>query len=224
MSPPPYPRIAHLVEGRGTRDDLVLDAAEVGRILAEEVVVEEKLDGANITVFAGPTGYPEVATRGGADSMDRGGQRGPLKAWIAAHQREMAELLAVWPVIYAEWLLTTHSVAYDRLPSYLVVLDLWREGEFAGVDDRDAVVGHAGLIGPPEIWRGTPSSVAAVEALLDRSRWADETAEGLVVRRVGPGEPRLAKLVRPGFDRVSDDEWQKRRPHNHLVAGQASWR
>lgn len=46
--PPPYPRIPHLVRGRGTSDDVVLPGAEVAALLGRPVLVEEKLDGANV--------------------------------------------------------------------------------------------------------------------------------------------------------------------------------
>ena len=225
MTPDPYPRIAHLMAGRGTRDDLVLDQAEVDSLLSSEVVVEEKLDGANVTLGAGPHGYPEVGLRGGADSIDRAGHRGPLKAWAAANEPSLRQILADWPVIYAEWMLVSHSVVYDRLPSYLVVLDLWREeGGFAGVDERDTACRKVGLVGPPELWRGTPGTLNRIERLLGDSTWGRDRAEGLVVRRAGPGEPRLAKLVRPGFERISDEVWAAGRSNNRLAGVKATWR
>jgi hypothetical protein len=224
-APPPYPRVAHLVGGRGSRDDLILDAASVSDLLGSDVVVEEKIDGANVAIWAAREGQPEVGLRGGSDAMDRAGQRGPLKAWVAQHEQAVRAILDRGWAVYAEWLLLTHTVAYDRLPSYLVVLDLWREGEgFASVEERDAIAAAAGLCVPPELWRGVPGSLNRIEALLGTSVWGLGRAEGLVVRRAGSGEPRLAKLVRAGFDRIADEAWTGGRPRNRLVEGQVSWR
>jgi hypothetical protein len=203
----------------------VLEVSAVEDLLGDEVVVEEKLDGANVVVWLDENGRLQSGLRGGPDTMDRAGQRGPLRAWVSAHEGSLRTALALSPVLYGEWMLLTHSVAYDRLQSYFVVLDLWRPAEgFATFDERGVVCSGAGLVHPPEVWRGTAGSVRAVERLLGDSRWGSAPAEGLVVRRVGPGEPRLAKLVREGFDQVTDDSWQRGRPHNRLAPGETSWR
>lgn len=225
MTAPTYPRIAHLVAGRGSRDDLTLDSSQIEDLLSSEVVVEEKIDGANVTISAGTNGYPRAGLRSGDDSLDRGRQLGPLRAWLSEHESPLRDVLEDWAAIYGEWMLVTHTVNYDRLPSYLVVLDLWKEDAgFATVDERDDACRRAGLYVPPRLWRGSPGNLARVEGLLGESCWGPGLAEGLVVRRVGRGEPRLAKLVRPGFDRVDDADWRAGRPRNRLAEGQVSWR
>ncbi len=224
-APPAYPRVAHLVPGRGTRDDLVLGPTEVTDFLAQPVVVEEKLDGANVVVWM-EADQVTCALRSGPGAMDRAGQLGPLRAWLAQHDEPLRSVLAGDAALYGEWLLLTHSVAYDRLPAYLVALDLWRaESCFAGVDERNRALGDAGLAAPPELWRGVPGTAAAVEGLMGPSTWGPQLMEGVVVRTLHGGAPRLAKLIRAGFDRLDDDSWrQGRRPRNRLADQEASWR
>jgi hypothetical protein len=224
-APPAYPRVAHLVAGRGTRDDLVLGPTEVADLLAQPVVVEEKLDGANVVLWL-KAGQVTCALRSGPGAMDRAGQLGPLRAWLAQHDEAVRRVVADGNALYAEWLLLTHSVSYDRLPAYLVVLDLWRpETGFAGVDERNQAIRDTGLATPPELWRGAATTTAAVEGLMGPSTWGPEPMEGVVVRRLGAGEPRLAKILRVGFDRLDDDGWrQGRRPRNLLADQEASWR
>jgi hypothetical protein len=222
-APPPYIRVAHLAPGRGSRDDVMLDTNEVDGMLASDVTVEEKLDGANVVVWVGADGRLESELRSGEGSLDRAGQRGPLRAWIAAHEPAIRHALFGWDAMYGEWLLLTHTVSYDRLPAYLVVLDLWTPTGWAPPGERDRICRSSGLSTPPQVWSGVPGTLAAVEALVDTSAWGDEPMEGLIVRRQSPGEPRLAKLVRAGFDRTGDDEWRAGRPHNRLMAGEASW-
>lgn len=55
--------------------------------------------------------------------MDRAGELGPLRAWAAAHNEPLRSALSAgyW-AIYAKWLFLAHSVACDRLPSFLVVI------------------------------------------------------------------------------------------------------
>lgn len=223
-APPPFPRMAHLVAGRGTDDDLDLGPAEAAALLAEPVVVEEKLDGANVAVWM-EDGRIECALRSGVGAMDRAGQLGPLRAWLAGHDEAVRAVAGPGVSVYAEWLLLTHSVAYDRLPAYLVVLDLWHEGGgFSGVDDRDQTCRAAGLATPPELWRGVAKDTRMIEELLGPSTVGPGPMEGVVVRsRRDPN--RRAKLLRAGFRRLDDEGWARgRRPRNRLADQEASWR
>ena len=222
-APPAYPRMPHLVPGRGTSDDVVLAPDAASNLLTQPVVVEEKLDGANVAVWL-EEGRVSCSLRSGAGAMDRAGQLGPLRAWLAKHDEAMRLVLAGGAAVYAEWLLLTHSVAYDRLPAYLVVLDLWRDGSsFAGADDRNVVCRSAGVPTPPEVWRGVPGRAQVVEGLLGPSAFGPEPMEGVVVRSLqNPSE--RAKILRAGFDRLDDDAWGRgRRPRNRLADQEASW-
>lgn len=227
-APPPYPRVAHLIPGRGSSDDINLDAGEVAALLASEVVVEEKLDGANVVLWLDDDGRVECALRSGLGSMDRAGQLGPLRAWAAAHDEALRSALSGgYRALYAEWLFLAHSLAYDRLPSFLIVIDFWRrENGFASVGQRDALCAKSGLVTPPELWRGVPHAIAAIERLFGRAAWGSGPAEGLVVRRVDDAAdaPRLGKLLAPGFDRLGDDDWRRGRPRNRLGEAATSGR
>lgn len=214
-----YPRIPHLAPGRGeTRDDLVLDDVDVEALLGGPVVVEEKLDGANVSVWL-DDGRIRVATRGGADAQDRGGQLGRLRAWLAPRGDELRRLLADGSTLYAEWLLLTHSIAYDELPDYFVALDLvGPDDDFIGVDDRDGRLLAAGICAPPLLFRGMLRDVDAVDALIGRSRFSTGPAEGVIVRADRPGPLRIAKRIAPGFVRLGDDGWARGRPHNRIAS------
>lgn len=46
-----FPRTTHILNlGSATRDDLVLDAKDVRRLLVNNVIIEEKIDGANLGI------------------------------------------------------------------------------------------------------------------------------------------------------------------------------
>jgi ATP-dependent RNA circularization protein (DNA/RNA ligase family) len=214
----------HLVPGRGTRDDLLLLPEQVATLLAREVVVEEKLDGANVVVWC--EGHRvECALRAGPGAADRAGQLGPLKAWAAERTDILRQLLVRDLALYGEWLYLTHTVAYDQLPSYFVGLDLRRpDGSFLTVDERTAACEAAGVAVPPELWRGTAHDLGGIEGLLGMSRYGSAPGEGIVVRTVDGSEPRAAKLLRPQFTRLPDDAWAAGRPRNRLADGETAWR
>lgn len=210
--------------GRGTRDDRVLGTEEVAAFLARPVVVEEKLDGANV-VLCVEDGRVECALRAGPGAADRAGQLGPLRAWVGERSDDLGSLLEGGLALYADWLYLTHTVAYERLPSYLIALDVRRpDGSFLTAAERTATCAEAQLCVPAELWRGVPGDVETVAGLLGPSRYGDAPAEGVVVRAVDGSEPRIAKLVRPGFDRLTDEAWAGGRPRNRLAGREASWR
>jgi hypothetical protein len=209
--------VPHLAAGRGTDDDRVLDPRSTDALLSRPALVEEKLDGANVMLWREGTRV-ECSLRSGPGSRDRAGQLGPLRAWTGEHYAPLLDLLDEGRVLYAEWLLLQHTVAYDALPDYLVGLDVaGGDGRFLAVAERDALLDAAGVPGPPVVSRGVPGSLRALEGLMGRSAYGGEPMEGVVVRPEG-GDPRAAKLLRPGFVRLGDDAWRGGRPRNRLRA------
>jgi len=217
---PPFPRIP-LVEGApgASSDDLVLTPAERGGWFGVPVVIEEKLDGANVAIWRAPAGRLLCAGRGGISAMDRAGQFGRLRAWVAEHTAPLEALLGDSEVLYGEWLFLHHSVGYDRLPDWLVVLDLWSERSgFLGVAQRDERVRAAGLAVVPVVRVGPVPSPSVLSQLSAQSRFGSGAMEGLVLRREAGG--RLVdrvKWLRPGFRRLDDDAWACGRPTNTVL-------
>ena len=210
--PPPYPRIPHLfASARAGRDDLVLDVESAQRFLDDEVLVEEKLDGANVALWLNDDAVVQVATRGGQNAQDRGRQRGRLQGWAAEHSDALRELLPGGWALYGEWLWRRHGVHYDRLPDWLVGLDLrHREAGWALLGERDRRLAAAGIVPPPRVADWTHfGDVNEVRSLLRHSALAEAPAEGLVLRRRHPGEHRLMKVVADGYVRLPDSEWHR---------------
>jgi hypothetical protein len=205
-----YPRIPHMKPGRGTRDDLLLTAAQVQSMLAHEVVVEEKIDGANVSIWW-EHGWIQCALRSGEGALDRGGQLGPLRAYLAKRAEQLRPLFAGDRTLIAEWLWFAHGIVYDALPAWLIGLDLVEaSGRWCAVDERDGFFSNVGVHGPPRLHRGRLVSVAGVEALIGTSAFASVPMEGVVVRPLHDSEPRVAKLVRSGFRRFGDEPWGRR--------------
>lgn len=209
---PKYPRISHLAPGPGvSADDLILDAPSRKRLLDIPVIVEEKLDGANVAVWF-ESGGPAVATRGGVDTVDRGGQRGRLKAWAAGNADALREALGERLVLYGEWLLRRHSVPYERLPGPLVGLDIYDRVEDAFLDlaRSDAVLGATSIPVPPRRFQGRLGTLDATIALLGTSAFGPARAEGVVLRASRAEDGRLlAKVIDPSWARVSDAAWSE---------------
>ena len=86
---PHTPHLAWLGEGL-PRDDKVLLPIEVMALLAGNVVVEEKLDGANVGLSLTPDGILRAQNRGQYLAEPHAGQFARLPAWLAQHDEGYA--------------------------------------------------------------------------------------------------------------------------------------
>jgi hypothetical protein len=185
---------------------------QASRLLrTQPLLVEEKLDGFNVSIARDEADWPVAYSRSGKARNDRGDQLGRIRAFIGQQSSALDSVLATWPVLYAEWLMREHSVYYDALPSWLIVLDLWSPtAGFAGVEVRDRCCEAAGLFTPPLLYRGVVGEVAHLETLTRTSRFATGPAEGVVLRdAVNPAKPPLAKWLAPHFRRKSNEELRR---------------
>jgi hypothetical protein len=223
MTPEPFPRIAHLVQGAMDDDDLLVDRALRDTFFGTPVIVEEKVDGSNVMIFRTDYGYFDVAGRAGVGAQDRAGQLGPLRAWVANNHQRLDALLGPSEVLYAEWLWLEHSLRYDRLPDHLVVLDLWTpESGFLRVADRDQRAQAWGFYTAPVLAHGhVLRGPEDLDALAGTSAFTDARMEGLILRVEDElGLRERAKWVRPDFQRKPDSEWRSPYPRNRLIGEQ----
>jgi len=212
-----FPHTPHLVWlGSGApRDDKLLSPADARALLAGEVVVEEKLDGANLGVSLGRDDELRFQNRGHYIELPFSGQFQRLGAWIAQHQAGLHDVLSGDQIVFGEWCAARHSVAYDWLPDWFVSFDVYdcTVGKFMSTARRDAVVARAGLVAVPSVFRGKTTLTALKEMLsTTNSRYWGGPVEGLVVRCESKDWlTSRAKLVRPDFVQNIGEHWRRRK-------------
>ncbi len=220
--PPTYPRTPYLwpPPGREVGDDRLVPPEQIDGWLTTPVLVEEKLDGANVSLWLDDDCRLQVASRGGAGAQDRAGQLGRLRAWAAERDDALRVLLAGETALYGEWLWLTHGTAYDALPDWLVVLDLWSASTgFLSLAERDARARASRLVVPPVRFDGFLGSEKALQSLFGPSAWAPQRqAEGLVLRAA---DGRRCKVVDSSYLRRTDEQWAVRE-HNALAAARGA--
>ncbi len=224
---PHTPHLAWLGEGQ-PRDDKVLGRQEADDLLSGDVVVEEKVDGANLGFSVGEDGELRAQNRGTYLARARAhAQFRPLWSWIAPREHDLVD--ALWPdlILFGEWCVAVHSVRYDRLPDWFLGFDVYDRaaGRFWDTTRRDELLERLGLAPVPRLAAGQFSLEALVD-LLDGSRVGSVPMEGLVVRREAKGwNVARAKLVRATFTQDIEEHWS-RGPlrKNALVGGVSPWR
>lgn len=209
-----FPKTPHLMwlgSGR-PRDDKVLSPVDVRELLSHVVVVEEKLDGANIGISVGSEQALHVQNRGAILSWDSAHpQFKPLRQWLSARHHVLVDALRSELMLFGEWCYAKHSIHYTRLPDWFVAFDVYDRpaGKFWNVERRDAFVLDLGLTVVPSLAKGR-FDFEGIKGLLGSSRFADGPAEGLYVRwdRADYVEQR-AKLVRAEFTQAISEHWTR---------------
>lgn len=210
---PHTPHLAWLGEN-APRDDKVLSPSEVSALLAGNVVVEEKLDGANVGLSLAPDGKLRAQNRGQYLEEPHAGQFARMPAWLAQHEDGLRAALKPNLILFGEWCAARHSLEYAALPDWFLLFDVYDRslGRFWSTQRRNALANAAGLVTVPLVLRGT-TTVAALRLLVTAtpSNYRTGALEGLVIRResVEWCEAR-AKLVRPDFTQAIDTHWRKR--------------
>ncbi|MGW3635564.1 RNA ligase family protein [Streptomyces sp. NPDC005122] len=199
-----YPRTPHLPWSPGaTSDDVrVVDLAGLRDL---EVVVTEKLDGENTTLYAD-----------GLHARSLDSAHHPSRAWVKALQGRIGAALPPGWRVCGENLYARHSIAYTGLDSWFYGFSVWDGDRCLGWDRTVRFLRRLGVPVPRVLWRGVldERAVRALRVLrLDPAR-----QEGYVVRTVeGFGHEefgrRVAKWVRPGHVRT-DTHWM----HAEVVA------
>ena len=223
---PHTPHIAWLGEG-SPRDDKLLAPHEVVDLLASEVLVEEKIDGANVGLSVSPDGDIRAQNRGGY--LERGlahEQFRPLWPWLDRHRDHLFDALGDTLTLFGEWCYACHSVQYDRLPDWFLCFDIYdREAKrFWSADRRNTLLAEMGVEPTPEVARGR-FTVRQLAALIGRSVVGTSGMEGIVVRAETDGfVTARGKLVAAQFTQQIEEHWSRRPVQpNVLAPGVALW-
>ncbi len=214
---PHTPHLAWLGDGE-PRDDKVMAKADVAAFLALDVVVEEKVDGANLGFSLSPEGELRVQNRGQYLHPPYAGQFARLAAWLSTNAETIRDALIANTsgglMLFGEWCTAKHSLAYDRLPDWFLLFDIYETAGkmFWSSSRRDSLAQRLGLATVPRLAAGR-YTLSQLKAMLndEPSRLRSGTLEGVLMRRESPTEClQRAKLVRADFAQGIDNHWRSR--------------
>lgn len=210
---PHTPHLAWLGEG-SPRDDKVLSPNEVAALLAGDVVVEEKLDGANIGLSLAPDDSLRAQNRGQYLAEPHAGQFARLPAWLTQHGDALRSALTPNIILFGEWCAARHSLDYAALPDWFLLFDVYDRsaGCFWSSLRRNALASSAGLMTVPQVLLGKTTVTELKQLVATKpGHYREGPLEGVVIRRESAEwcEAR-AKLVRPDFAQAIDIHWRKR--------------
>lgn len=210
---PHTPHIAWLASSM-PRDDKVLSPAEATELLVGEVVIEEKLDGANLGFSVSPEGQVRAQNRGQYLEPPFHGQFARLGPWLTEHEDRLFDALGANLIAFGEWCAARHSLDYASLPDWWMLFDVYDrvQGRFWSTARRDAWASALGVEVVPRLHCAQVSLAQLREWVsASQSHFRPSHLEGVVIRRENADwlEAR-AKLVRPNFTQAMDTHWRSR--------------
>ena len=208
-----YPSTPHLLllEDMSVRDDKVMSEAERNKLLQHELVIEEKVDGANLGISFDSDGNIRVQNRGDYLHLSASGQWKNLAGWLAPRTETFFDVISDRYILFGEWCYAQHSVKYDRLPDWFLGFDFYdkQTGHFLAVNQRDELLRKVQIAHVPLIARGH-FTLVKVKSLLARSKLGAQLVEGICIRYEKDGWlEKRAKLVRPSFIQEMDHHWSR---------------
>lgn len=210
---PHTPHVAWLGHGL-PRDDKVMSALEAEAFLAHPVVVEEKVDGANLGFSVDASGAIRAQNRGQYLHRPFSGQFARLNGWLALHEEALIDALGESLVLFGEWVAAVHSLEYRSLPDYFLVFDVYDRGtmRFWSTVRRNACASQLGLCVIHQVGAGH-FQLSSLERMIAAfpSAYGDGGLEGLYVRYEGQDWlVARAKLVHPDFVQNMGKHWRSR--------------
>lgn len=194
-----YPRTLHHPSSPGVQSDDKI-AGDLSAFEGEGVVITEKMDGENTTLYS--DGFH-------ARSLDSGYHAS--RDWVARLQGEIGHQIPVGWRICAENVYARHAIAYEALPSYVLAFSVWDEtNRCLGWDETLEWLELLGLTPVPVLYRGSyaPDVLPDVAQTLDPDR-----QEGAVMRLArsfayGDFARSVVKWVRAGHVQT-ETHWSK---------------
>jgi len=218
-----FPHTPHLLWlGAGApRDDKILGPDQAAEFLSTEVIVEEKVDGANLGLSLGPDGRIRAQSRGNYLAPGRShAQWNPLWPWLAERRASLEDGLSGGLMLFGEWCYARHTVPYDALPDWFLGFDILdtNTGRFWSVSRRNAWLGERGVMPIPEVKRGR-LQLKQVPGLLGASGVGHVPMEGIYLRREEAGWlSARTKVVSTAFKQQIEEHWTRRAvTPNHLA-------
>jgi hypothetical protein len=187
-----------------------LSDEETKLLLAGEVSLQEKIDGANTGIIRTKDGF-KLQKRGSLVGQSEHIQFGAFIAWSNRNYMKLIQLPKD-TILYGEWCFARHTIFYNKLPDYFLAFALYdvKTGSLRSRDEMTKLCDNIGLSYVPEVARGYFKKDDLFSYIPNISNFGDSKAEGIVVEKIKNGS--RGKIVREEFVKniEEDDHWSKK--------------
>lgn len=175
-----YPRTQHIKGSKLQDGDYDLSQIPFSEIQNKHIVIEEKVDGANVGISFSPDGQLLLQSRG---HFLVGGYKERhydlLKIFANENYQQLYSVLGDKYIMYGEWLYAKHKIYYDALPSYFLEFDVYdkEKGVFLDTTSRRELLKDLPIHSVPVLASGKFNSMQEVLSYLTNSKYKTENCE-----------------------------------------------
>lgn len=188
-----------------------LGGEELQLLLAEEVEIEEKMDGANVGIIRHKDGFA-LQKRGSLVGQSEHEQFQYFRAWANRMKYDNIMSLPVDHILYGELLYAVHSIYYDSLPDYFLVFDILNQknGHWMCRREKEGFCLDFGFDIVPLVAEGYFNLENLYKVMPKESAFG-KMAEGMVIKRYQEKKYLRGKIVKPEFIKTMEesDHWTK---------------
>ena len=174
-----YPKTPHL-NGSNVQMGDDLDKVDFAQILGKNIVIEEKVDGANVGISFNENKDLLLQSRG---HFLTGGYRERhydlFKKWAYNTINELFDVLNTRYIMYGEWLYAKHKIYYDLLPDYFLEFDIFdkKTGKFLSTPARQELLKNINVKSVPVLKSGFFYKKEEILNLLQKSLYISNNAK-----------------------------------------------
>ncbi len=207
-----FPSTPYLIasENQLLRSDKLMSKSKQDAFLSNEIVIEEKIDGANLGISFDENGSLKLQNRGSYLSPPYIGQWKKLEEWLQKKENMLFDVLGSRYILFGEWCYASHSLKYRKLPDWYIAFDLFdkKEKKFLSTEFRNQYLQNLQISIVPKIAKGNFSIDALNKFLEKRSFFSTEKLEGIYLRlEEKKWLKSRAKLVRSEFVQNIGEHW-----------------
>jgi ATP-dependent RNA circularization protein (DNA/RNA ligase family) len=212
-----FPRTPHLFIAPELfiRDDKILDQSDMELFLNNPIILEEKVDGANIGISLSESGSLQIQNRGNFISYQNHSQFTHIWDWAYLRLNLIQKYITDEFIIFGEWCYAKHSIHYTSLPDWFLGFDIFdkKRGIFLNTKNRNYLLKLMNIEIVPQIGEGYFSRIE-LEKLLSRStsKLYSGFIEGIYIRYEDSEQLlKRAKIVKSEFIQEIDIHWSNKK-------------
>ena len=209
-------RTKHIVNlGSMSRDDLIWQGKELENFLKQHLVVEEKIDGANLGIFIDETNKIIIQNRSHYIYPEYHKQFADINKWKYQHEYDIYNVIGnnKW-IIYGEWVVAKHSIHYTNLPDKFILFDIYDRitNEFFSRSKIESLIDGTSFVQIRKIADGLFSLNDLKKLAYSQSSYYNGPVEGIYVRSFNDDNTCVkyrGKIVRDNFLESGQNHWSK---------------
>jgi hypothetical protein len=178
-----YPKTFRiLVPQISTKGKHYLSDADIKRLLNGNIIITEKMDGANVAIIRHKNCF-KLQKRGSLIDVGEHFQFNFFKAWAQSNYDKLMQIPRD-TILYGELMICKHTVFYDMLPDYFLAFAWWnhKTQKFAHHNDMEELCDKINVHTVPIIEQTSEIYKDELFGLIPNpSVYGHEQAEGLVV-------------------------------------------